>query len=79
MGMWHEDKSRNSQMGGEQDDEETWGLEGGYSSDRGHSKHSLDWQVVSLGKICQLRVKKKMKEKGMTLTGRMKGVHHCLR
>jgi hypothetical protein len=31
--------------------------------------------VVSSGKICQLRVREKMKEKGMTLMGRMKGVH----
>jgi hypothetical protein len=30
-------------MGEKQDDEETWGLEGGYSSDRGLSKHSLDY------------------------------------
>jgi hypothetical protein len=30
-------------MGEKQDDEETWGLEGGYSSDWGLSRHSLDW------------------------------------
>ncbi len=30
-------------MGEEQDDEETWGLEGGYSFDRGLSRHSLDF------------------------------------
>ncbi len=35
--------------------------------------------VVSSGKICQLRVKEKRKNKGKTLMGRMKGVHHCLR
>jgi hypothetical protein len=27
-----------------QDDEESWGFEGGYLSDRGRSRHSLDWQ-----------------------------------
>ncbi len=48
MGMWHEDSSRNLKMGEEQDDEETWGLVGGYSSDRGHSRHSLDWQSGKL-------------------------------
>jgi hypothetical protein len=35
---------RNSKMGEEQDDEESWGFEGGYSSDKGRSRHSLDWQ-----------------------------------
>jgi hypothetical protein len=40
MGMWREDSSRNSKMGEEQDDEESWGFEGGYSSDRGHSRQS---------------------------------------
>ncbi len=44
MGMWREDSSHYSKMGEEQDDEESWGFEGGYSSDRGLSRHSLDWQ-----------------------------------
>jgi hypothetical protein len=44
MRTWHEDTSCNSKMGEWQDDEESWGFEGGYSSDRGHSRHSLDWQ-----------------------------------
>jgi hypothetical protein len=43
MGSWHEDSSQTSKMGEKQDDEETWGLEGGYSSDRVRSRHSLDW------------------------------------
>jgi hypothetical protein len=43
MGSWHEDFSQTSMMGEKQDDEETWGLEGGYSSDRGLSRHSLDF------------------------------------
>ncbi len=30
--------------GGGQDDEESWGFEGGNSSDRGGIRHSLDWQ-----------------------------------
>ncbi len=42
-GTWHEDISQTSKMGEKQDDEETWGLEGGYSFDRGHIRHSLDW------------------------------------
>ncbi len=35
-------------MGEEQDDKETQGLEGGYSSDRGHSRQSLDWKSGKL-------------------------------
>jgi hypothetical protein len=34
MGTWHYDSSCNLKMGEDQDDEETWELEGGYSSDR---------------------------------------------
>jgi hypothetical protein len=67
-------------MGEKQDDEETWGLEGGYySSDRGISRHSLDYHSGKLGEICQMRMKENRKKKGKTLIGRMKGVHHCLR
>jgi hypothetical protein len=29
-GTWHEDSSQTLKMGEKQDDEETWGLEGGY-------------------------------------------------
>jgi hypothetical protein len=43
MGTWCEDSSQTLKMEEKQDDEETWGLEGGYSSDREHSRHSLDW------------------------------------
>jgi hypothetical protein len=32
-----------------QDDEETWGLEGGYSSNSGHSRHSLDYHTGKYG------------------------------
>ncbi len=49
MGTWHEDSSQTSKMEKKQDDEETWGLEGGYSSDNGHSRHSLDWHGGKLG------------------------------
>jgi hypothetical protein len=48
MGTWREDSSHNSTMGEEQDDEEGWGFEGGYSSERGCSRHSLDWQSGKL-------------------------------
>ncbi len=41
MGSWREDISQTLKMGEKQDDEETWGLEGGYSSDRGLSRHSI--------------------------------------
>ncbi len=50
MGTWREDSSCNLKMGKEQDDEESWGFEGGYSSDRGQSRHSLEWQIGKLGK-----------------------------
>jgi hypothetical protein len=36
-------------MGEKRNDEETWGLEGGYSSDRGLSRHSLDYCSSKLG------------------------------
>jgi hypothetical protein len=49
MGSWHEDFSLPLKMGEKQDDEEMWGLEGGYSSDRGLSRHSLDFHSGKLG------------------------------
>jgi hypothetical protein len=49
MGSWHEDISQTSKMGEKQDDEETWGLDGGYSSNKGLSRHSLDYQSGKLG------------------------------
>jgi hypothetical protein len=49
MGTRSEDSSQTSKMGEKQDDEETWVLEGGYSSDRGHSRHSLDYHSGKLG------------------------------
>jgi hypothetical protein len=48
MATWREDSSQTSKMGEKQDDEETWGFEGGYSSDRGLSRHSLDYHSVKL-------------------------------
>jgi hypothetical protein len=44
MGTWREYGSRNSEMGEEQVDEESWGFYVGYSSESGRSRHSLDWQ-----------------------------------
>jgi hypothetical protein len=49
MGSWREDISQTSKMGEKQDDEETWGLEGGYLSDRGISRHSIDFHKDKLG------------------------------
>ncbi len=49
MGSWCEDISRTLKMGEKQVDEETWGLEGGYSSYRGLSRHSLDFHSGKLG------------------------------
>ncbi len=50
MGTWHEASSQTLKMGEKKDDEETWGLEGGYSSDWGRSRHSLDYHSGKLGK-----------------------------
>ncbi len=49
MGSWSKDISQTLKMGEKQDDEETWGLEGGYSSDRRLSRHSLDFHSGKLG------------------------------
>ena len=49
MGSWREYSSQTSKMGEKQDDEEMRGLEGGYSSDRGLSRHSLDYHSGKLG------------------------------
>jgi hypothetical protein len=46
---WREDISQTSKMGEKQDDEETWGLEGEYSSGRGHKRHSIDFHSGKLG------------------------------
>ncbi len=48
MGSWHEDISQTSKMGEKQDDEETWGLKGGYSLDRRLSRHSIDFHSGKL-------------------------------
>ena len=79
MGTGQEDSSQTLKIGDKQHDEETWGLESVYSSDRGCSRHSLDYHTGKLGDFFQLRVKENKKKKGKTLMGRIKGVHHCLR
>jgi hypothetical protein len=48
MGSWREDYSQTLKMREKQDDEETWGLEGRYSSDRGLCRHSLDYHSSKL-------------------------------
>ncbi len=48
MGSWREDISQTLKMGEKQDEEETWGLEVGYSSDRGFSRYSLDFHSGKL-------------------------------
>ncbi len=48
MGIWREDSSQTLKMGEKQDDEEIWGFEGGYSSDRGRSRRSLDYHSGKL-------------------------------
>jgi hypothetical protein len=48
MGSWREDFLQTSKMGEKQDNEETWGLEGGYSSNRGLNRHSVDFHCGKL-------------------------------
>jgi hypothetical protein len=79
MGMWREDSSHNSKMGEEQDDEESWGFEGGYSSDRGRSRHSLDWQSGKLRENLSAESEGEDEGEGNDSDGEKKGVHHCLR
>jgi hypothetical protein len=49
IGSWREDISQTSKMGENQDDEETWRLEGEYSSNKRLSRHSLDYHSGKLG------------------------------
>jgi hypothetical protein len=64
MGTWHEDSSQTLKMGGKQDDEETWGPEGGYSSNRGHSRHSLDYHSGKLGETLSAESEGEEEEEG---------------
>jgi hypothetical protein len=64
MGLWREESSQISKMGETQDDEETWGLEGGYSSDRGLSRHSLDYHSGKLGENVSDESEGEQEEKG---------------
>jgi hypothetical protein len=69
MGKWHEDSSQTSKMGEKQDDKETWGLEGGYSSDRGHSSHSLDYHSDMLGGNLSAESEGEQEEEGEDCNG----------
>ena len=59
-----EDFSQTSKIGEKQDDEEIWGLEGGYSSDRGLSRHSLDYHSSKLGEISSAESEGEDEEEG---------------
>jgi hypothetical protein len=69
MGTWPEDSSQTLKMGEQQDDEETWGLEGGYSSDRGHSRHSLDYLNGKLGENLSAESEGEQEEEGEDYDG----------
>jgi hypothetical protein len=69
MGRWREDSSQTSKMGEEQDDEETWGLECGYSSDRGHSRHSLYYHDGKLGENLSAESEGEEEEEGENSDG----------
>jgi hypothetical protein len=51
-------------MGEKQDDEETWGLEGGYSSDRELRRHSLDFHSGELGEYSSDESEGEQEEEG---------------
>ncbi len=59
-----EDSSQTSKIGEKQDDEETCGLEDGYSTDRGYSRHSLDYHVGKLGENLSAESEREDEEEG---------------
>jgi hypothetical protein len=69
LGTWREYSSQTSKKGEKQDDEETWGLKGGYSSDRGCSRHSLDWHSGKLGENLSAESEGEDKEEGEDTDG----------
>ncbi len=64
MGTWHEDSSQTLKMGEKQDDKETWGLEGGYSSYRGLSRHILDYHSGKFGENSSTESEGEQEEEG---------------
>ncbi len=56
-------------MGEKQDDDETWGLEGGYSSDRGLIRHSLDYHSGKLGENLSNESEGEQEEEGEEFDG----------
>jgi hypothetical protein len=56
-------------MGEKQDDEETWGLEGGYSLDRGVSRHSIDFHRGKLGENSSDESEGEQEEEGEDFDG----------
>ena len=69
MGSWHEDSSQTLKMGEKQDDEEMWELEGRYSSDRGLSRHSLDYHSGKLGENLSAESEGEQEEEGKDSDG----------
>ena len=78
MGTWREDSSQTLKMGENQDDEEIWGLESGYSSDRGRSRHSLDYHSGKLGENLSAESEGEDEGEGDDSDGENERVHHCL-
>ncbi len=65
-------------MGEKQDDGETWGLEGGYSSDRECSRHSLDYHSGKLRENLSAEIEGEEEEEGEDLDGENERSLHCL-
>jgi hypothetical protein len=72
MGSWHEDISQTLKMGERQDDEETWGLKGRYSLDRGISRHSIDFHEGKLGENSTHESEGEQEEEGEYSDGKNK-------
>jgi hypothetical protein len=69
MGSWCKDSSQTLKMGEKQDDEETWGLEGGYLSDWGLSRYSLDYHSGKFGENLSDKSEGEQEEEGETSDG----------
>ena len=77
MGLWHEDFLQTLTMGEKQDDKEMWGLEGGYSSDRGVSRHSIDFHRGKLRENSSDESEGEQEEEGEDSDGENERSHHC--
>jgi hypothetical protein len=79
MATWCEDAPRDLKKEESIYDEESLGFEGGYSSNRGHSRHSQSWQsgmlrdkTLGRGKKSDMESEEEMEEDGDNSDGHYK-------